>query len=114
MEASMDARERAERAAKAIGEDIGDRRGLKWEWRKVDDDIRAEILGVWAREIEAAITEAVAAEREACEAVVFAERDYARGAVTRRLAEGRDAPTSEAVEACCDRIVRAFRERGDQ
>lgn len=32
---------------KAICEDISDRRGLKWEWSRIDDDVKADIRAAW-------------------------------------------------------------------
>lgn len=45
---SMTAEERAEELAKALEADISDRRGLKWEWGKIDDDVRVTIRSDWA------------------------------------------------------------------
>ena len=45
---------KARMAAEAIGEDISDRRGLKWEWAKVDTAIKdKEIYPAWERIISA-------------------------------------------------------------
>jgi hypothetical protein len=40
--------EQAEKAARAIVEDLKDRRGLKWEWARIDADVQEEIAAVWA------------------------------------------------------------------
>lgn len=34
---------------KALCDDILDRRGLKWEWGKIDDSVKAEIRAAWSR-----------------------------------------------------------------
>jgi hypothetical protein len=40
----------------ALSEDINDRRGLKWEWRKIDEEVMSnEIKPAWRRIIEAHI-----------------------------------------------------------
>jgi hypothetical protein len=33
----------------AIIADLSDRRGLKWEWNRIDEDIRSKIREEWAR-----------------------------------------------------------------
>jgi hypothetical protein len=75
----MDYDEKARELADSIAEDIGDRRGLKWEWRQIDDDIRESILAEWTRMAAAALRDAHAAgaasERAACAAVAW---DHAR------------------------------------
>lgn len=38
--------------AKAIRDDIKDRRGLRQEWERIDSDIQQEILEKWAGIIE--------------------------------------------------------------
>lgn len=42
----------AQAAVEVIVADLSDRRGLKWEWDKIDDDIKAEIKAVWGRVID--------------------------------------------------------------
>jgi hypothetical protein len=37
-------------------EDISDRRGLKREWAKIDDDVKEEIMLAWAKIIDEGIT----------------------------------------------------------
>lgn len=44
-------------AARAIVDNLSDRRGLKREWATVDDDVKAEIIETWARIIERAVNE---------------------------------------------------------
>ena len=34
---------------KALSDDIADRRGLKWEWAKIDDDVKLEIRAAWSK-----------------------------------------------------------------
>jgi hypothetical protein len=64
----------------AIEYDLGDRRGLKWEWRKIDDDIREGIKKTWARMIAPALASAYERgrreEREACLYVAEQESDW--------------------------------------
>jgi hypothetical protein len=40
-------REAAPENVAAIIADLNDRRGLKWEWQKIDSDTRAEIVATW-------------------------------------------------------------------
>ena len=44
----------ADLAARVIRQDICDRRGLKWEWAGIDDDVQRDILATWARIIASA------------------------------------------------------------
>lgn len=44
----------AERAALAIASDLCDRRGIKWEMGKVDEDVRVELIRQHAAIIRAA------------------------------------------------------------
>ena len=41
----------ATRAVEAIIADL-DRRGLKWEWEKIDEDVKAEIVATWTSIVE--------------------------------------------------------------
>lgn len=36
----------------AIDKDISDRRGLKWEWTRIDDDVKVEISKKWRQIVE--------------------------------------------------------------
>jgi hypothetical protein len=47
----------AREAAKAIGVDLSDRRGIKWEWEKVDMAVREECYDAWEAIIRSASTE---------------------------------------------------------
>jgi hypothetical protein len=49
---SVTVREMAEVAVDAIIYDLDDRRGLKHEWRAIDEDIRRDIREAWIAEIE--------------------------------------------------------------
>lgn len=49
-------------AALEIEADCLDRRGIKWEFAKVDDDVREEILKAWTRIIEKALSKAKGAQ----------------------------------------------------
>jgi hypothetical protein len=40
---------KAHDAVDAIIADLSDRRGLKWEWNRIDEDIRSKIREEWAR-----------------------------------------------------------------
>ena len=51
---------RAHEAADAIIADISDRRGLKWEWNRIDEDIRTTIREEWTRIIGRAFGDAEA------------------------------------------------------
>lgn len=42
-------RDDAIKAAKAIWDDCLDRRGLKWEFRKIENYVRGEIISAWSR-----------------------------------------------------------------
>lgn len=42
----------AARIVQALLDDLTDRRGLKWEWDKIDDDVKSEIIGAWERIVE--------------------------------------------------------------
>jgi hypothetical protein len=59
-------RDEAVKAVDRIVEDLRDRRGLKWEWNKIDETVQAEIREAWALIVGKAVSRAVAAEREAC------------------------------------------------
>lgn len=41
-----------ERIFARLSSDIADRRGLKWEWEKIDDDVKAEISKAWRAIVE--------------------------------------------------------------
>lgn len=43
----MTDRQKANNIVNLIVDDISDRRGLKWEWEKIDDDVKSEIKKVW-------------------------------------------------------------------
>jgi len=47
MEADV-TREQAQEAVREIVRDLSDRRGLKWAWDDIDEDIQAEIKKRWA------------------------------------------------------------------
>jgi hypothetical protein len=38
-----------DRQWKELCHDISDRRGLKWEWDKIDDDVKLEIRKAWEK-----------------------------------------------------------------
>lgn len=44
---SRQPRDLATAAVRGIIADLSDRRGLKWEWQGIDDDVRAEIVATW-------------------------------------------------------------------
>jgi|SRR5712664_2263806 len=48
--------EKARELAREIGKDIADRRGLKWEWNKVDDDVKEQqIYPAWEKLLAGAL-----------------------------------------------------------
>ena len=49
-----DAEDWTHKAARGICHDLLDRRGIKWEFEKVDDDVRVEIVEALAEIIRAA------------------------------------------------------------
>jgi hypothetical protein len=59
--------ERARAVRERIVADLGDRRGLSQEWEQIDDDVRAEIEGVWDGIIAAAIADEREANAKVCE-----------------------------------------------
>lgn len=46
----------AERIVARLEDDISDRRGLKWEWGKIDDDVKDEIRSAWKDLISEALS----------------------------------------------------------
>jgi hypothetical protein len=41
--------EKVSLAVRLLEEDISDRRGLKWEWNKIDPDVKQEIREAWGK-----------------------------------------------------------------
>jgi hypothetical protein len=106
-------------AVDAIVYDLNDRRGLKWEWTKIDEDIQGEIRAEWAKLIaeelrklsaldDGRVAKAVAALRTAPQvdsaaldaideaiAILMAPKDSSAGSTE---AQARDVDASQSVE----------------
>lgn len=67
----------AARIVNAIVADLSDRRGLKGEWQRIDDDIRAEIVAEWTRIVEDGVGRPVPTSTHLADAfdVLASERD---------------------------------------
>ncbi len=49
--------EAAERIFQALDRDIRDRRGLKWEWEKIDEEVMARLKADWVEIIVGVLSE---------------------------------------------------------
>ena len=94
-------------AVEDIIEDLSDRRGLGHEWGSIDEDIQTEIQAKWTAIVEARITAAVAAEREACAQLAADELTTLMGRATESIQLG-------SVRYRIKRIAAAIRARGAQ
>lgn len=56
-------------AIAALFEDISDRRGIKWEWNKIDEDVKQQIRARWAALLEKHAPPGTADDAELLEAV---------------------------------------------